>query len=104
LRVRKVALPVFEGLLPEPHDRIVQDLIYQLASVHTLAKLRIHTAATLMSLDDTVTHFGEQLRKFEDVTCTAHETKELPREVEKRVRREARRQAIICAGPRDKAT
>lgn len=83
-------MPVFEGLLPSPHDRIVQHLIYLASTVHTLAKLHLHTDATVSSLHEFTKQFGEALRKFKNVTCSAHETKELPHDYEKRVRREGR--------------
>ena len=35
----KCAIPVFEGLLPEVHDKIVMDLLFELATWHFLAKL-----------------------------------------------------------------
>lgn len=47
---------------------------------HGLAKLRLHTDDTLAHLDKLTTTLGDQLRKFKKRTCSAFETKELPRE------------------------
>lgn len=86
----KISLPVFEGLLPSPHDKIVQNLIYLVSTVHMLAKLHLHTDATVSSLHEFTKQFGEALRKFKNVTCAAHETKELPNNYEKWLCREGR--------------
>lgn len=91
--MRQTCLPAFEGLFPSPHDQIVQKLIHTVASVHCYAKMRIHHDATLTSLDESISTLGEILRDFMSITCKAHESKELPAEVERRVRLEARRQA-----------
>ncbi|KAJ6619167.1 hypothetical protein B0H10DRAFT_1794003 [Mycena sp. CBHHK59/15] len=37
------AIPVFEGLLPEPHNNTVLNLLFTFAEWHVLAKLRMHT-------------------------------------------------------------
>ncbi|KAF7377741.1 hypothetical protein MSAN_00197100 [Mycena sanguinolenta] len=41
------AMPVVEGLLPEPHNSIVLDVLFMLAEFHTLAKLKMHTDLTI---------------------------------------------------------
>ena len=41
------AIPVFEGLLPEPHNTRVLKLLFDLAHWHGLAKLQMHMEATL---------------------------------------------------------
>lgn len=83
-------MPVFEGLLPEPHNKIVLDLLFLMAHWHGLAKLRLHTDLTLTHLDKVTTELGEQLRVFKRRTCTAYKTGELPRETAARKRRKAR--------------
>ncbi|KIK75878.1 hypothetical protein PAXRUDRAFT_18604 [Paxillus rubicundulus Ve08.2h10] len=45
------ALPVFEGLLPAPHNKIVLDLLFDFATWHAYAKLRLHTEDTLAFFD-----------------------------------------------------
>lgn len=51
-----------------------------MAQWHGLAKLRLHTDDTLAHLDKLTTTLGDQLRKFKKRTCSAFQTKELPRE------------------------
>jgi hypothetical protein len=92
---------VFEGLLPEPHNKIVMDLLFELATWHAMAKLRLHTETTLHLLDHSTTRLGQCLRRFQMETCAAYNTKELPREEAARGRRKA---AMAAKGKgRDKA-
>jgi hypothetical protein len=84
-----VAIPVFDGLLPEPHNRIVIDLLFSLALWHTYAKLRMHTDHTLNDFDDTTTILGTDLQRFVNKTCASFVTKELPSEHAARGRRKA---------------
>jgi hypothetical protein len=86
----KCAIPVFQGLLPEPHNTKVLRLLFTFAHWHGLAKLRMHTDATLQILDVATTDLGEQLRAFQRDTCASFETFELKREAEARKRREAK--------------
>lgn len=73
-------MPVFEGILPEPHDANIQKLLFTFAEWHALAKLRMHTDATLESLDEATTDLGHHLRHFEKHTCAVFDTRELPKE------------------------
>lgn len=81
-------IPVFHNLLPQPHDRKILRLLFVFAHWHGLAKLRMHTDATLAVLDDVTTELGEQLRAFKN-TCTNFPTCELRREADARKRRQA---------------
>ncbi|KAG2032650.1 hypothetical protein BDR03DRAFT_935890 [Suillus americanus] len=78
--ILQCAMPIFEGLFPEDHDKIVQSLLYRFAQWHALAKLRIHSETTLSVLDSTFTRLSHQLRHFQDFTCAVFTTVELPRE------------------------
>jgi hypothetical protein len=82
-------IPVFEGLLSQPHNNIVLNLLFILATWHSFAKLRLHTEMTLNLLDATMMELGSILRKFVKSTCSAIKTKELPSEKAGRARREA---------------
>lgn len=84
------AIPVFDGLLPDPHNSQVLDLLFLLAHWHGLAKLRIHTDLTLDILDQTTTSLGKTLRDFQRNTCSAYNTRELVRESNARQRKKAR--------------
>jgi len=83
------SIPVFEGLLPEPHNSTVLNLLYTLATWHALAKLRLHTEWSVAYLEDMTKSLGSKLRAFVKTTCEVYDTKELPREVAARGRRKA---------------
>lgn len=86
----KCAIPVFEDLLPEPHNSRIRNLLFTFAHWHGLAKLRLHSDDTLNLLDDETTKLGEHLRKFQSTTCAAFQTKELHKEANARHRRQAK--------------
>jgi len=83
-------IPVLEGLLPEPHNKVILDLAFDLATWHTYAKLRKHTEYTIRSLRSQTKELGQQLRHFANKTCSEYKTKRLPSEEAARIRR--------CAG------
>jgi hypothetical protein len=83
----KCAIPVFDGLLPDPHNRIVTELLFALAHWHALAKLRMHNDLTLDIMDAATISLGKKLREFSQKTCPAFETKELSREYNARMRK-----------------
>ncbi|KAG6905246.1 hypothetical protein DXG01_003988 [Tephrocybe rancida] len=83
------AIPAFEGLLPEPHNSRLMELLFVCATWHGLAKLRLHTDITLKVLDDTTLHLGYSLREFVTRTCSQFNTRELPREAAARSRQAA---------------
>lgn len=86
------AIPVFDGLLPEPHNTAIARLLFTCAHWHALAKLRMHTDHTLKILDDQTARIGLELRSFNDKTCVAFDTKELKRESEARKRRKLKKE------------
>ncbi|KIJ10248.1 hypothetical protein PAXINDRAFT_25474, partial [Paxillus involutus ATCC 200175] len=63
------ALPVFAGLLPEPHNSSVLKLLCLLCDWHGLAKLWMHTDETLQVMDGTTQSLGNVIRKFVVETC-----------------------------------
>ncbi|TFK47771.1 hypothetical protein OE88DRAFT_1635916, partial [Heliocybe sulcata] len=85
--ILQCSLPIFEGLLPEPHDKRIQDLLFALANWHACAKLRLHTESMLSHLHAATSYLGSQLRHFVKTTCPHFDTKELPCEEAARVRR-----------------
>jgi hypothetical protein len=89
--INKCAMPAFEGLFPEPHESIIQHLLFTMASWHALAKLRMHTDSTLDRLDTLTTELGRAIRKFASVTCSAFVTHKLPHETAARARRHAKK-------------
>ncbi|RDB21901.1 hypothetical protein Hypma_011139 [Hypsizygus marmoreus] len=81
------AIPVFDSLLPEPHNSRLMDLLFTFALWHGLAKLRLHTDATLDLMDQTTTSLGAKMREFQEKTCAQYPTRELRREANARARR-----------------
>lgn len=84
-------MPVFEGLFPASHDKIIQSLLFRFAQWHALAKLRIHSDSTLSFLEETFKKLSKQLRDFRDFTCAVFNTVELPREKAARQQKLAQR-------------
>ncbi|KIJ58626.1 hypothetical protein HYDPIDRAFT_33994 [Hydnomerulius pinastri MD-312] len=85
--VLQCAIPAFEGLFPSEHEPIVRTLLFRLAQWHALAKLRLHTDDSLLLLDKATRLVGYQMRKFQEFTCAAFKTMELPSETAARRRR-----------------
>ncbi|KAF8218080.1 hypothetical protein K438DRAFT_1525917, partial [Mycena galopus ATCC 62051] len=90
------AIPVFEGLLADEHNKVILDLLFLLAFWHALAKLRMHTTFSLERLDDVTSSLGRQLRYFAKYTRTKFKTKELPSEEAARGRRQAKKAAAAA--------
>ncbi|KXN84188.1 hypothetical protein AN958_12892 [Leucoagaricus sp. SymC.cos] len=72
------SIPVFESLLPDPHNGIVLDLLYSLGTWHALAKLRLSTETTWHFLHIATSQLGDILRKFEEATCAFFYTEKHP--------------------------
>jgi hypothetical protein len=85
----KCAIPIFEGLLPKKHDRIVGKLLFELCTWHGLAKLRLHTETTVNDLEHSTTRLGNVLHQFRKEVCSSYITNELPTEEAARIRRKA---------------
>ena len=79
-------IPRLEGLLPEPHNTTVLDLVYLIATWHALAKMSVHTDTSLRLLDTATTALGAGLRYFVGVTCPQFKTVETNAEYSKRCR------------------
>ena len=92
------ALPVLDGLLPEPHNSAILDLVFVMGCWHAYAKLRLHTEQTLTSFECLTVDLGTLLRHFSTVTCAAFKTKELPRERAARIRRAANNPGSATSG------
>ena len=81
------SIPVFAGLLPDPHNAQVLRLLFVLCHWHALAKLRMHTDETLDIFEVVTKDLGDHIRSFVSDTCPHFATKELSREAEARRRR-----------------
>jgi hypothetical protein len=84
------AIPVFEKLLPDNHDQIVLDLLFDLSVWHAFAKLRMHTEDTLSLFDTATMVLGQTVRIFFKTTCSYYHTTELPHEYAARGHRESK--------------
>jgi hypothetical protein len=84
------AILAFKDLLPtRQHNTIVRKLLFELATWHGFAKLRLHTETTVTDLENSTKQLGIMLRTFKDFVCVAYRTYELPVEEAARGRREA---------------
>ncbi|EFI26688.1 hypothetical protein CC1G_15459 [Coprinopsis cinerea okayama7 len=86
------AVACFDGLLPKKHNTVVLDLLFELATWHGLAKLRLHTSTTLNALETSTTRLGQRIRRFISVTCSAFDTRALPKEILAKAKRRAKAQ------------
>ncbi len=73
-------MPVFEGLLPLMHNKIVLNLLFELATWHAFARLRIHTDSTLDIFQASTKSLTAAVRTFIWETCQFYATQELPKE------------------------
>ena len=71
------------------HNTIVRKLLFEAATFHGLAKLRLHTETTVQDLEHSLTRLGDALRSFQKKVCPAYKTAELPTEEAARIRRQA---------------
>ncbi|KAG9086349.1 hypothetical protein FS749_003695 [Ceratobasidium sp. UAMH 11750] len=78
--------PVFKGLLPKECDEPAQTLLFIFAEWHGLAKLRLHTTATLKVFKSITTKLGTALRGFAKLTENMG-VRETPKEYANRKKR-----------------
>jgi len=71
------------------HNTIIRKLLFEAATFHGLAKLRLHTETTVTELENSLTRLGDALRAFQQTVCPAYKTAELPTEEAARIRRQA---------------
>jgi hypothetical protein len=76
-------MPVFEGLLPSLCEAPAQRLIFLFAEWHGLAKLRLHTSATLKIMKSLTSKLGAALRDFVELTKVL-DVRETPKEYARR--------------------
>ncbi|KAG1784229.1 hypothetical protein EV702DRAFT_1191232 [Suillus placidus] len=86
-------IPVFDELLPHPHNIVVRDL-FTLAHWHGVAKLRMHSDLTLDILDQITTELGNQFHKFKVDVCAAYDARELDKEDKNPSKQEERPEGI----------
>jgi hypothetical protein len=74
-------MPVFEDLLPSPHNNIVLDLLFELTLWHGLTKLHLHTEHMLDLFQALTKSLAAMMCRFLKVTCKYYNTQELPKEM-----------------------
>lgn len=67
--------------------------MFELATWHGLAKLRLHTETTVQDLENSTARLGDQLRYFQKTVCPEYDTYDLPTEEAARSRRRTRKAA-----------
>lgn len=95
------SIPCFEGLLPDPDNTLVLNLLYTMCRFHSLAKLRMHTEETVARLRKVIATLGNDLRLFESQVCANYETFETPSEMQARGRANLRRAALKARASND---
>jgi hypothetical protein len=73
-------MPVFEDLLPGPHNAIVLNLLFYLATWHAFAKMHLHMAAWLVDFKGAAAALGHVICQFASKTCKAYVTQDVPQE------------------------
>ncbi len=85
-------MPVFEGLLKSKADnRMALDLIFDLATLHALGKLRMHVPKTIEALGTAASNVGTSTCVFISKVCSKYATVELPKELAAQGRRKPRK-------------
>jgi len=62
------------------HNKIILDLLFDLAAWHTYAKLCLHTDDTLAFFDSATVALGQSICKFQCTVCKHYHTMDLPHE------------------------
>ena len=78
--LHQCAFPIFEGLLPEPHNTIILNLLFQLAMWHAFTKLHLHTDDTLSLFEMATMSLSQVVNKFHKTTCAYYHTTKLSQE------------------------
>ena len=96
------SIPAFDGLFYEEDNRSISELLFLLSTWHAYAKLRLHTDTTLEMLETVTKALCQALRHFAAVTCPRYTTKELPREVNARIK--CQQAQAMCGAKANKPT
>ncbi|KAG1821944.1 uncharacterized protein BJ212DRAFT_1445347 [Suillus subaureus] len=96
------SFPVFNCLLPEPHNGTVLQLLFTMAHWHRLAKLHMHSDLTLEIMDQVTTVVSKQFCHFKATVCSAYVTHKLHQEAEAHTRHHAKQAAKQQGGSKGK--
>ncbi|KZT03336.1 uncharacterized protein LAESUDRAFT_660039 [Laetiporus sulphureus 93-53] len=86
---------LIEKLLPAPHNDMVIDILFKLATWHVHAKLCLHMSKSLLLFRQSTKRLGMVVRQFRNTTCDTYHTMELPKEEAARGHREATMSANV---------
>ena len=75
-------------MLTQTENTLLRILLFDLASWHAYAKLRLHTDTTLDNFRSLTSTLGKSVRVFIRDVCSQYDTTELPHEMAARGRRE----------------
>ncbi|KAG8729611.1 hypothetical protein FRC10_003581 [Ceratobasidium sp. 414] len=91
--ILQCCMPAFKGLLPEKCDEPAQTLLFLFSEWHGLAKLQLHTTATLKVFKAVTTKLGTALRNFAKLAkdMDIHET---PKEYARRKKQSGASKAL----------
>lgn len=73
-------MPCFKGLLSASHNKLVLDLLFNLATWHGYAKLQLHTEKTLKFFNKAIQLLHHSMVDFQENTCGTYQMTELPQE------------------------
>lgn len=93
----QTCISCLEGLVPEPRNTAILQLLYVLALWHGLAKLHQHIDPTLELLEAFTKRLGDELRRFETYSTARFKSVETPKEKEAWDRREDPKNAPLTA-------
>ncbi|TFK58883.1 hypothetical protein BDN72DRAFT_948719 [Pluteus cervinus] len=99
--ILQCCIPCIEGLLPEPDNQTILDLLYLMAYFHSLVKLRMHTDSSLQVLKKVTVNLCDGLRYFADETCAHYDTVETDKEFQARKRQKAAEDLQKGKAPKD---
>ncbi|KDQ16267.1 hypothetical protein BOTBODRAFT_173174 [Botryobasidium botryosum FD-172 SS1] len=91
--VLQCIVPAIEGLLPEPHNKAICELLVAAGDLHSLAKLRLITEVTLRDLEQALSRYGKLIRAFATETCPQFRTTKTTKEREAAARKKAKKAA-----------
>ena len=94
----KWTIVVFNGLLPEHHNKSICKLLFIMSHWHALAKLQMHNTLMLDVMDEVTILLGASLQHFKDVNPSGFKTRELGKEYNARLHCKAHKAANTTSG------
>ena len=73
-------MPCFEDLLPAPHNSIILNLLFDLATWHGYTKLQLHTEKMLKFFETAIVSLHQSVTTFQEKTSSIYYMTGLPQE------------------------